>query len=34
MFLTMRHEILDLVGQIPFDEQYDHKPLPHRKRRP
>jgi len=29
-----QHEILDLVGQIPFDERYDHKPLRHRKRRP
>ena len=29
-----QHEILDLVGQIPFDEGYDHKPLRHRKRRP
>jgi len=28
-----QHEILDLVGQIPFDEAYDHKPLRHRKRR-
>ena len=28
-----QHEILDLVGQIPFDEGYDHKPLRHRKRR-
>lgn len=28
-----QREILDLVGQIPFDEGYDHKPLRHRKRR-
>lgn len=26
-------EILDLIGQVPFDENYDHKPLPHRKAR-
>ncbi len=26
-------EILDLMGQVPFDETYDHKPLRHRKRR-
>jgi hypothetical protein len=26
-------EILDLVGQVPFDEHYDHKPLRDRKRR-
>jgi Arc/MetJ family transcription regulator len=25
--------ILDLVGQVPFDEDYDHKPLRHRKAR-
>jgi Arc/MetJ family transcription regulator len=24
-------EILDLKGQVPFDESYDHKPLRHRK---
>lgn len=24
--------ILDLVGQVPFDEAYDYKPLRHRKR--
>src|SRR5437899_11052191 len=29
-----QHAILDLVGQIAFDEGYDHKPLRHRKRRP
>ncbi|MGH8116992.1 MAG: type II toxin-antitoxin system VapB family antitoxin [Rhodanobacteraceae bacterium] len=23
--------ILDLEGQVPFDESYDHKPLRHRK---
>jgi Arc/MetJ family transcription regulator len=28
-----QREIIDLVGQIPFDEEYDHKPLRHRKRR-
>ena len=28
-----QREILDLVGQIPFDESYDHKPLRHRKPR-
>ena len=28
-----QREILDLVGQIPFDEGYDYKPLRHRKRR-
>ena len=28
-----QREILDLVGQIPFDEGSDHKPLRHRKRR-
>lgn len=26
-------EILDLIGQVPFDEDYDHKALRHRKRR-
>jgi Arc/MetJ family transcription regulator len=26
-------EILDLIGQVPFDERYDHKALRHRKRR-
>ncbi|MGH7391736.1 MAG: type II toxin-antitoxin system VapB family antitoxin [Candidatus Rokuibacteriota bacterium] len=26
-------EILDLVGQVPFDETYDYKPLRHRKGR-
>jgi Arc/MetJ family transcription regulator len=26
-------EILDLVGQVPFDEAYDRKSLRHRKRR-
>jgi Arc/MetJ family transcription regulator len=26
-------EILDLVGQVPFDESYDYKPLRHRKAR-
>jgi hypothetical protein len=26
-------EILSLVGQVPFDEAYDHKPLRHRKGR-
>jgi Arc/MetJ family transcription regulator len=26
-------EILDLVGQVPFDEAYDYKPLRHRKGR-
>jgi Arc/MetJ family transcription regulator len=26
-------EILDLVGEVPFDDSYDHKPLRHRKRR-
>jgi hypothetical protein len=25
--------ILDLVGQVPFDEAYGHKPLRHRKAR-
>jgi hypothetical protein len=25
--------ILDLVGQVPFEEAYDHKPLRHRKGR-
>lgn len=25
--------IFDLVGQVPFDETYDDKPLRHRKRR-
>jgi Arc/MetJ family transcription regulator len=25
--------ILDLIGQVPFDEDYDHKALRHRKRR-
>lgn len=26
-------EILNLVGQVPFDESYDYKPLRHRKAR-
>ena len=26
-------EILDLVGQVPFDESYDYKPLRQRKAR-
>lgn len=26
-------EILDLTGEVPFDEGYDHKPLRHRKPR-
>jgi Txe/YoeB family toxin of toxin-antitoxin system len=26
-------EILDLAGEVPFDESYDHKPLRHRKPR-
>lgn len=25
-------EILDLEGQVPFDEDYDYKPLRHRKK--
>jgi hypothetical protein len=26
-------DILDLIGQVPFDETYDYKPLRHRKGR-
>lgn len=28
-----QREILDLVGQVPFDDHYDYKALRHRKRR-
>lgn len=28
-----QRDILDLIGQVPFDKSYDYKPLRHRKRR-
>ena len=32
-YVRRQLEILDLVGQVPFDETYDHKPLRHRRGR-
>jgi hypothetical protein len=32
-YVRRQLEILDLVGQVPFDETYDYTPLRHRKGR-